>query len=291
MILVLDVENTVVERNGKMHLDPFEPENTLVMVGMLDDDGNEDIVTFDHAEHKPTHEGRRIVQDKLDSTSLLICHNAAHDLLWLWESGFTYTGDIADTMLMEYILQRGQKEPLSLEACAERYQLPVQKQDTLKEYFKQGYSVRDIPHAELSEYLSHDLHATQQLFRRLRDRYTTTDATLNNTMLFTNRIAKHLAKIYQRGFAVNLDALEDVRKEFEEEKQQLLVQLNEQVRELMGDRPINLNSPEQLSWVIYSRAPQDKKTWPDLFDNRMDASEFNSTVKRHSDVMRSEDVV
>lgn len=285
MILTLDVENTVVERNGKMHLDPFEPENTLVMVGMLDDDGNEDIVTFDHAEHKPTQEGRRIVQDKLDGTSLLICHNAAHDLLWLWESGFTYDGDIADTMLMEYVLQRGQKEPLSLEACAERYQLAVQKQDTLKEYFKQGYSVRDIPHAELSEYLSHDLHATQQLFRRLRDRYTTTDAPLNNTMLFSNRIAKHLAKIYQRGFAVNLDALEDVRKEFEQEKQELLHQLEAQVRELMGDRPINLNSPEQLSWVIYSRAPQDKKTWPDLFDNRMDAREFNSTVKRHTDVL------
>ena len=37
--LTLDVENTVVKRNGKMHLDPFEPENTLVMVGMLDDLG------------------------------------------------------------------------------------------------------------------------------------------------------------------------------------------------------------------------------------------------------------
>ena len=285
MILTLDVENTVVERNGKLHLDPFEPDNTLVMVGMLDDDGNEDIVTFDHSEHEPTSEGRSLVQSKLDGTSLLVCHNAAHDLLWLWESGFTYEGDIADTMLMEYVLQRGQKEPLSLDACAERYQLDTQKQDTLKEYFKQGYSVRDIPHAELSEYLSHDLHATYQLFVKLRDRYSSTDAPLNNTMLFTNRIAKHLAKIYQRGFAVNLDALEDVRKEFEQEKQELLTQLEAQVRELMGDRPINLNSPEQLSWVIYSRAPQDKKVWADLFDNRMDDREFRSTISRNSDVL------
>ena len=285
MILTLDVENTVVERNGKMHLDPFEPENTLVMVGMLDDNGNEDIVTFDHAEQQPTAEGRRIVQDKLDSTSLLICHNAAHDLVWLWESGFTYEGDIADTMLMEYVLQRGQKEPLSLEACAERYQLDTQKQDTLKEYFKKGYSVRDIPHDELSMYLSADLHATMQLFRKLRDRYTTTDAALNGTMLLTNKLAMHLYKIYQRGFAVNLSALEDVRKEFEEEKQKLVVELEQQVRELMGDRTINLNSPEQLSWVVYSRAPKDKKVWVDLFDNRMDSAEFRSTVKHNSDVL------
>ena len=285
MILTLDVENTVVERNGKMHLDPFEPENTLVMVGMLDDYGNEDIVTFDHSEHEPTPEGRSIVQDKLDRTSLLICHNAAHDLLWLWESGFTYNGDIADTMLMEYVLQRGQKEPLSLEACAERYQLATQKQDTLKEYFKKGYSVRDIPHDELSMYLSADLHATMQLFRKLRDRYSSYDAPLNNTMLLTNRLAIHLAKIYQRGFAVNLEALEDVRNEFEQERQKLLVELEQQVREVMGDRPINLNSPEQLSWVIYSRAPHDKKVWPDLFDNRMSSTEFNSTVKRNTNVL------
>ena len=81
--LTLDVENTVVKRNGKMHLDPFEPENALVMVGMLDDLGNEDIITFDHSEQQPTLEGRLIVQLKLNTTELLIMHNAAHDLLWL----------------------------------------------------------------------------------------------------------------------------------------------------------------------------------------------------------------
>ena len=110
MILTLDVENTVTKRNGKMHLDPFEPDNTLVMVGMLDDHMNETIVTFDHAEQQPTTDGRRIVQDALDSTRLLVAHNAPHDLVWLWESGFTYDGDIFDTMLGEYVLQRGQKE-------------------------------------------------------------------------------------------------------------------------------------------------------------------------------------
>ena len=47
--LTLDVENTVTKRNGKLHLDPFEPENTLVMVGMLDDRGNETIaVSYTH---------------------------------------------------------------------------------------------------------------------------------------------------------------------------------------------------------------------------------------------------
>jgi len=282
MILTLDVENTVTKRNGKMHLDPFEPDNTLVMVGMLDDNDNETIVTFDHAEHQPTTDGRRIVQDALDSTRLLVAHNAPHDLVWLWESGFTYDGDIFDTMLGEYVLQRGQKEALSLEACAERYELDTKKQDTLKEYFKQGLSTRDIPHDELSEYLSHDLHATQQLFNRLQTKYEECTS-LEPTITLTNQLAIHLARIYQRGFQVDMDALMKVRDEFEQERNVLSIALEEQVADLMGDRPINLNSPEQKSWVIYSRRPHDKKVWADLFDERMSDTEYRSTVRLHSD--------
>ena len=282
MILTLDVENTVTKRNGKMHLDPFEPDNTLVMVGMLDDHMNETIVTFDHAEQQPTTDGRRIVQDALDSTRLLVAHNAPHDLVWLWESGFTYDGDIFDTMLGEYVLQRGQKEALSLEACAERYELDTKKQDTLKEYFKQGLSTRDIPHSELSEYLSHDLHATQQLFNRLQTKYEECSS-LEPTITLTNQLAIHLARIYQRGFQVDMDALMKVRDEFEQERNVLSIALEEQVADLMGDRPINLNSPEQKSWVIYSRRPHDKKVWADLFDERMPDTEYRSTVRLHSE--------
>ena len=149
MKLILDVENTVTKRNGRMHLDPFEKNNSLVMVGMKGDFG-EKIITFDHSESEPTPNGTGIVQDMLDKTTVLVCHNVAHDLVWLWESGFKYDGVVFDTMLGDYVLQRGQKKPLSLEMCAERYELDTKKQDTLKEYFKKDYSVRDIPHSELA---------------------------------------------------------------------------------------------------------------------------------------------
>jgi DNA polymerase I-like protein with 3'-5' exonuclease and polymerase domains len=282
MKLTLDIENTVTKRNDKLHLDPFEPENTLVMVGMLDDLGHEDIVTFDHSEQQPTTEGRYIVQKKLDETALLIMHNAAHDLMWLWESGFTYEGEIFDTMLGEYVLQRGQKNPVSLEACAERYDLDTKKQDSLKEWLKAGKSVRDMNHTELSDYLSADLHATQQLYNRLRKQYEECSS-LEGTIKLTNQLAVHLARIYQRGFAVDLNALEEVRKEFEQERDTLTRELEEQVRELMGDRPINLNSPEQLSWVIYSKKPKDKKVWADLFDPYMPDADYRSTVHNNSE--------
>ena len=281
MILTLDVENTTTKRDGKLHLDPFEPTNTLVMVGMLDDHMNETIVTFDHAEQQPTTDGRRIVQDALDAAHLLIAHNAPHDLVWLWESGFTYDGDIFDTMLGEYVLQRGQKDVLSLEACAERYDLDTKKQDSLKAWLKDGKSVRDMPYEELASYCMDDVKATQQLYHKLNKQYAD-NPTLVPTIKLTNQLSLHLARIYQRGFQVDMDALMEVRDEFEQERNMLLIALEEQVADIMGDRPINLNSPEQLSWVIYSRKPHDKKVWADLFDERMSDSDYRGTVNAHS---------
>ena len=58
--------------------------------------------------------------------------------MWLWESGFTYDGPVFDTMLAEYVLQRGVKEPLSLEACAERYELDTKKQGHTEGVFQEG---------------------------------------------------------------------------------------------------------------------------------------------------------
>jgi len=37
------------------------------------------------------------------------------------------------------------------------------------------------------------------------------------------------------------------------------------VYEQMGDTKINLSSPEQLSWLIYSVKPKDKKEWSKIF--------------------------
>jgi len=284
--LTLDVENTTIKRNGKLHLDPFEPENTLVMVGMLDDHGNETIVTFDHSEVSPTTDGHKIVQDALDKATVLIGHNISHDLVWLWESGFKYSGAVFDTMMMEYIIQRGIKQPLSLEACAERYELETKKQDTLKQYFKKGKSVRDIPHAELSEYLSADLHATQQLAHELNIKFNTAnDVGLDRIRQLTNRMVVLLSKIHMRGFKVDSDALEEVRVTFEEERKEIIKYLDVKVRELMGDVPINLSSPEQLSTLIYSRKPKNKTVWMNAHEPYMSDASFKDLVRDETDIV------
>ena len=126
---VLDVENSITLRDGKIFNDPYEPANTLTEVGVLClDTGEKRLLPFDHKEATEQHKSNAcVLQRRLDNTTLLIGHNLQYDLAWLWANDFKYSGDIYDTMLAEYLLLRGQKQPLSLEQCAIRRELQYQK--------------------------------------------------------------------------------------------------------------------------------------------------------------------
>tara|TARA_R100000988_G_scaffold37012_1_gene18618 strand:- start:6421 stop:8466 length:2046 start_codon:yes stop_codon:yes gene_type:complete len=287
MHLVIDVENTVTDRGGKMHLDPYEPTNTLTMVGLgnADTEGKPHVFTFDHAE-VPSQDATKL-KSILKQAKLVIMHNAQHDLQWLWACGFEFDCDIYDTMLAEYILCRGMKKRISLQECAERYDLAYSKQDTLKEYFKKGYTTRDIPHAELSEYLRADINVTRALYKALRTRYQDKENESLHTVLdVANKVCKTLTRIYMNGMKVDSDELESVKQEFEREKKQIEDTLQVQVREFMGDTPINLNSPEQLSQLIYSRRVRDKKVWgEELFKFTNDRTTFRGCVESNTKIV------
>ena len=69
---------------------------------------------FYHKEQEPTEKARDILQGVLDDTDLLVGHNIKFDLKWLRACGFIYTNKVHDTMIAEYILDGGEKVPLSL---------------------------------------------------------------------------------------------------------------------------------------------------------------------------------
>ena len=289
MKLVLDVENSVTKRDGKDHMDPFEPTNELVQVGMVNADNTDElhIVNINHDEAKDTSgAGRKLVQDILDMTTLLIMHNAQHDLMWLWESGFKYDGAIYDTMLAEYVLDRGQRTALGLGACAERRNLEVQKDDTLKRYFKEGYNTNEIPLSELSFYLRHDLLTTAELYHAIESDYAKPESkSLHVIRDVTFKTCQTLTRMYMSGIKVDLNVLDDVRQEFEREKADIEDRLQRKVRELMGDTPINLNSPEQMSQVVFSVAMKNKSEWVELFNFTNTPQEFKDAVKANTETL------
>ena len=158
--------------------------------------------------------------------------------------------------------------------------MPYKKQDTLKEYFKKGYNTREIPHAELSEYLNADILVTKSLFLALDKRYKDQENhSLVNVLKITNEVCKSLTKMYMNGLKVNRDTLYEVREEFEKERNDILDSLDKITKELMGDTPINLNSPEQVSQLIFSRKVIDKHIWgEELFEHTSTDAEFKKAV-------------
>jgi len=284
---VVDVENSITLRDGKIFNDPYEPSNTLTEVGVLClDTGEKRLLPFDHKEATEKHKKSDcVLQRMLDNTTLLIGHNLQYDLAWLWANGFKYDGDIYDTMLAEYLLLRGQKQPLSLEQCAIRRNLQYQKDDTLKAYYKKGYNTNEIPLDELSHYLEYDLLTTGELYKATEADFSTpASASLRAVKDVTFRTCKVLTRMSMAGIRVDRHALEHVRDRFERERKEILDRLQATTRELMGGTPINLNSPEQMSWVIFSRKPNDKKEWVDIFEY-VDDKSFKDVVKKNSKML------
>ena len=213
------------------------------MVGALTETGDEHLIRMSDDNASVT------IQSILDETTVMIGHNIVHDLMWLWECGFKYDGKVFDTMLGEYILQEGQKESLTLEMCAMRYNLETKKQDTLKEYFKKGYSVADIPPNELSDYLSADLHATQELANEIHKKLTTERyAHLVDTIDLTNNVSLCLARIYRAGFCVDTDRLNAVRNDFTKEKQDK-ENAKKEIKSQMEDSIKNISNKDVVDLV------------------------------------------
>ena len=289
MKIILDVENTTTKRDGKLHLDPFEPDNSLTLVGIMDHIREEEktVFVFDHKEKTiEDDDAQERLQRVLDKTTLIVGHNLQYDLQWLWACGFKYDRDIFDTMLGDYILQRGQKGSVSLENCALRYDLDMKKSDTLKDYFRRGFQTDEIPLEELSEYLEQDLRVTRSLYWRLMDEYNKPESqSLVSVRDTTNKVCKTLTRMYMNGFNIDRQALQEVRKQFEDELLEIETRLGTQVKHLMGDTPINLNSPEQVSQVIYSRILHDKKKWAIAFDYVDEKEDFKQAVKDNSSMM------
>lgn len=295
MRVVLDVETSVTWREnakGKSVIfnDPYEKDNSLTQVGMVNADNTEElhIINLDHNEEKDVDgSGRAFVQAILDKTSLLIIHNAKFDMMWLWECGFVYDGPVYDTMLAEYLLDRGQRNPVGLGAAAERRGLAEQKEDYLSTCLKKGINTNETDLASLSLYLRADLLTTSELFHQQERDFAQADSqSLHNVRQVTFDTCKTLTEMYMSGVKVDLAVLDEVRQEFEHERATIETRLQDKIRDLMGDTPINLRSSEQKSKVIFSREMNNKKDWKGLFTFVKDAKEFKKTVEANSTLIR-----
>ena len=269
MITTIDVETSYQKtETGGFDPSPFNPNNILVSVGI-----NDEYYFTNHSERVDDGCYHKI-QKILDETTLLIGHNIKFDLSWLLEAGFTYTGNVYDTMIAEYVLNRGVRKSLTLLMCCQRRKLDA-KDDAVKEYMDRGVSFENIPAEIVEQYGKIDVAITRQLFdSQMADLRTDKHKGLLKTIKVMNEFLIVLTDMERNGINVNLDDLKQVEKEYRAEFAYLKQKIDKIVYDKMGDTKINLGSPEQLSWLIYSKKPKDKKEWVRIFNIGIDKQQI-----------------
>ena len=264
-ITVVDVETSFVTgENGKTDPSPFNSRNKLVSVGI-----NNEYLFFNHDERQDNNAFIK-VQNILNKTTLLIGHNLKFDLAWLYEVGFKYSGKVYDTMIGEYVLQRGVRKALSLKECCNRRKLSS-KSDATQDFINQGISFEMMPSKIVEEYGRQDIAVTRELYHSQVDDFKQAkNRNLVPTVKMMNSFLQVLTKMEMNGIQIDLDALHDVETKFKIEYDELREKIDTIIWERMGDTRINPASPEQLSWLIYGVKVVDKKKWAEAFNIGID---------------------
>ena len=270
MITVLDVETTFkVSVDNKLDSDPHTG-NMLVSVGYdhrsaVQYDGKEGkgYLCFYHQDRPPTDNGKQILQAVLDNTTVLVGHNIKFDLRWLRACGFVYTGKVHDTMICEYLINGGSKVPLSLKKCCERYALSPKKTDLTEKYLQDKISFEKMPWPIVQEYGEADVQVTKELYEAQLDNM---PDRLKATLELSNELCDLLTDMELEGIQISRENLMNIKEEYTKEIRTLESFLTGEIKRVMGDTEINLDSSEDRSRVIFSREVLDKKRWAMTFN-------------------------
>lgn len=269
MLLIVDVETSFqITQDGKKDPSPFNIENKLVSVGIND---NYWFLAHDELDKQYLSEhafGTKLaIQAELDKATLIVGHNIKFDIMWLLETGFTIPDvPLWDTMICEYVMARGLKPGLSLDACLQRRGLEL-KNPIIKEYMDKNISFEAIPIDVVELYGRQDVTQTAALYKRQQEELQKPeDAVLLNTIKMTNEFLKVVIEMERNGTCIDVPKLEQLEQDTKFKLQQMEHDLQTLVTKVMGDTKINLNSPEDLSKVLYSRYVPKKDTWAEIFN-------------------------
>ena len=206
----------------------------------------------------------------LSNAKYVVAHNAKFDVAWLREIGIDCNVKIIDTMINEYVLNKGVRDKLSLEALSHKYD-SVRKQDVLKDMLNKGLNYSDLPKNLQISYLRDDILATADIFQKQERLFRENE---NYSLLpirdLMCEFCSVLTDIERSGMAIDLDVLDQVDTDYQREQEELTRYLQTETRKLMGDKDVNLSSPEQLSSVVYSCNLTDKKLWKEVMDIGVD---------------------
>lgn len=267
-IFFLDIETTFqIDDKKRKDPSPYIAENYLVSAGWAFNNADVSYHFYKHnelpeAEYKYSHVK---LQMALDWADLVVAHNLKFELGWLRACGFKYDGPGYCTQIGEYVLARGQKISLKLRDLCERYNLTRKRTDLTEEYLSKGIGFEAMPWEIVEEYGIGDVQSLKDLYYHQQERLSQSEhlwPTINLMLEFM----LVLIEIEETGIQIDVEELDSLEIEYKARLEALDKDLTRIAEDVMGATPVNLNSPEQLSELLYSRRVLDKPRWKDIFN-------------------------
>ena len=179
-VLTFDIETTHREKaNGSSTPLPYFG-NRLVSIGYKWLNSAVDYDCYYHSTQPPTSGAFTKFQAALNYADVIVGQNIKFDLSWIRDCGFTYEGDIYDTMVSEYVLSKARRWPLGLAALAKKYDTVQKEKDLVQPYLDEGKTFYEIPWEIVREYGIADVISTEQVALKQLDAFGTTFEELYN---------------------------------------------------------------------------------------------------------------
>lgn len=229
---------------------PWQDGFYMTCCGVVtEEDGvrHEELVWFDHCDREPTEDGLEIIQRYVDTSDVLVFHNAKYDISVLRSFGIEFNDTpLHCTMITDYLIE-GQNKAFGykLNQVAERYELG-QKKDEVREYWNRGVQTYDIPDWILGPYCLMDCILTLDIYFRQVPRIK--EAGLKKVVDLQNEYTYALEEMEYNGLYFNQKVAHKIIEENKHEAEMYAVQILEGVPH--ADK-INLSSPQQLSALLY----------------------------------------
>lgn len=185
-------------------------------------------------------------QHDLNSCDLAVAHHLKHDMNILRYIGIDFENvNLWCTQVVEYLLE-GQTDKLtySLKACCDRRKIH-QKGDLIQEYEKQKIDTYNIPADRLLEYCYDDIECTWQLYQKQDG-----DVYFDNKIKIVelqNEFIRCLSDMELNGIKWDNERAKKIHADLIKQYKEM----EHELKEIFGERRLNINSGEQLSAALY----------------------------------------
>jgi DNA polymerase-1 len=188
------------------------------------------------------------IQQKVDQSKLIVGFNLKYDLHWLRRYGIMLSDKARFwcCQIAQFVIQHQQNRYPSLNECCAFWGLEQKLSVIEQEYWSKGVDTLDIPWNLLEQYALQDVILTRQLYEK-QLAYLADKPKLARLISLCNQDMRVLLEIESNGLP--FDEGESQRRA-EKIKEQLLA-IDEDIRSFVGQHPINFNSVDHISCILY----------------------------------------